>query len=118
MHFLKLLALCAGAALANPVPAARDDVPAASDVKIVSVVWNGSGCHMGGTAGATSPADTDFVLSGDRRTLTIIYSKYVAQSDIRGQPDVPRTNCLINIEVSYPKDWRYSISQTTFHGYC
>jgi hypothetical protein len=118
MHFLKLLALCASAALANPVPAAQDDVPAAADVKIVSVVWNGSGCHMGGTSGSTAPpADTAYIMSGDRRTLTILYSKYVAQSGIRLQPDIPRTNCLINIEVSYPKNWRYSISQTTFHGY-
>jgi hypothetical protein len=119
MHFLKLLAIYAGAALATPVPDAVDDGPAPdpSQVQIVSVVWNGSGCHMGSTTGPNpSPADTNYVLSDDRKTLTLIYSKYFAQSNIKGQPDVLRTNCLINIKVRYPETWRYSISQTTFHG--
>jgi len=119
MHFLKLLALCASAVLASPVPDSQLDLPDASSVKIVSVVWNGSGCHMGSTNSPSnqSPADTNFVLSSDRRTLTIIYSNYVSQWGVPGSPAIPRTNCLVNIEVSYPKTWRYSISQTTFHGY-
>src|SRR4051794_14981514 len=106
MHFLKLLTLCASAALANPLsgaPSGGDDTPSNRDVRIRSVTWNGSGCHMGSTTSAgPSPADTAFVLSSDLKTLTIIYSKYYAQANINGQPDIPRTNCLINIQVIYP----------------
>jgi Domain of unknown function (DUF4360) len=119
MHFLKLLALCAArAVLSSPLPDAPVDLPDPNTVKILSVVWNGSGCHIGSTNNPSdqSPADTNFVLSEDRRTLTIIYSRYVAQWGVPGNPVIPRTNCLVNILVSYPTTWRYSISQTTFHG--
>jgi hypothetical protein len=121
MRALNLFALLASTTvLAFPVPDTPLVLPDPSSVKILSVVWNGSGCHMGSTSNPStqSPADTNFVLSSDRRTLTIIYSKYFAMWGVPGNAAVPRTNCLINIEVSYPSTWRYSISQTTFHGYC
>jgi len=120
MHFFKFLTLCAArAVLSSPLPDSPTDLPDSSSVKILSVVWNGSGCHMGSTSDPTnqSPADTNFVLSTDRRTLTIIYSKYIAQWGVPGNPAIPRSNCLMNIQVSYPPTWRYSISQTTFHGF-
>jgi hypothetical protein len=119
MHFLKkaLLALCASAVMATPVPEGPEDAPNARDVYIKSIVWNGSGCQMGGTDGRGAPADTTYVLSSDRKTLTIIYSDYIAQTGPNTRASDQRKNCLINMSVNIPKDWQYSVSATTFHGF-
>jgi Domain of unknown function (DUF4360) len=110
MHLTKNLVLLLSAAIATakPVPGAGAINP--GDVYIESVDYNGSGCHSG-------TGDTQVVLSDDRQTMTVIYSNYAASSG----PGIPitqmRQNCLLNVKVHTPKNYRFSISQTTFHGY-
>jgi hypothetical protein len=113
MHFFKkaFLALCASAVVATPVPDTSDDAPNPNDVYIETVTWNGSGCKMG------AQADTTYVLSSDRKTLTIIYDNYIAQTGPTTLPSDQRKNCLINLKVHIPTNWQYSVSATTFHGF-
>jgi hypothetical protein len=113
MHLLQslMLALSASVALASPLPA--DSTNSAfnpADIYIESVEYNGSGCHSG-------TGDTVIVLSDDRKTMTVIYSDYDAYAGPGVAVNHNRQNCLLNIKVHTPNNYRYSVSQTTFHGY-
>jgi len=106
-----LLALGASLVTAKPVPNGTTATAFnPSDIYIESVSYNGSGCHSG-------TGDTVIVLSDDRRTLTVIYSDYDAYAGPGVTVDKNRQNCLLNIKVHTPDNYRYSVSQTTFHGY-
>jgi len=116
MHFLKkvLLALCASAVVATPVPDGQDTAPNPKDVSIQQVTWNGSGCQLNENG---SPRDATYVMSSDRTTLTIIFAQYLAQAGPGTMPSDDRKNCQINLKVSIPQSWQYSVSSTTFRGF-
>jgi Domain of unknown function (DUF4360) len=101
--------LLSGLVAATPTPGAS---PNPRDVYIESVTWGGTGCTMG------QNADTSYVLSDDLKTLTLIYTNYVAV-DGPGvtNPALNRRNCLINIKVHIPANWVYTISETIFRGF-
>ena len=101
-----LLAFCASLAAAGPVPGTTALDP--GQVYIESVSYGGSGCHS---------SDTTVVMSDDRQTMTVIYSNYAASSGAGIPITQSRQNCLLNVKVHTPKNFRFSISQTTFHGY-
>jgi hypothetical protein len=113
MHCLKpfFLALSASVAIANPLPAdASSSAFNPADIYIENVEYNGSGCHSG-------TGDTVIALSDDRKTMTVIYSNYNAYAGPGVTVNKNRQNCLLNIKVHTPNNYRYSVSQTTFHGY-
>jgi hypothetical protein len=108
-----IIALLSSLALANPLPQATSAAfPPSNQVYIQSVTWGGTGCTMG------SNADTTYVLSDDRKTLTLIYTNYVA---VAGpgvtNPALNRRNCLINIKVHIPSNWQFTVSNTIFRGF-
>jgi hypothetical protein len=110
MYLIKSLFLALSLTLAAAGPVPRSDGLDPTQVYIESVDYNGSGCHSG-------TGDTVVSLSDDRQTMTVLYSNYAASSG----PGIPitqmRENCLLNVKVHTPQNYRFSISQTTFHGY-
>jgi len=99
-------------ALAEPEPQAVGSAPQPGQVSIQSVTWGGSGCKMG------QNGDTAFVFSSDYKTITLIYSNYIASTG-PGPTSIllSRRNCLINIKVNVPRFWVYTLSTTIFRGY-
>lgn len=110
MHFIESisLALLATLVVALPSPAQQDPDP--NDIYIQDVTYNGSGCKKGSD-------DTTIVLSDDRKTMTVIYNDYIAKAGTGIDIGLSRRNCLLNIKVHTPQNFRFSISETTFHGY-
>ncbi|KAF2672242.1 hypothetical protein BT63DRAFT_477035 [Microthyrium microscopicum] len=94
---------------ASPVPEAEDQ-PDPKSVYIESVTWNGSGCKRG-------TSDTTASLSDDRKTISVLYSNYVAQSGTGSSASDGRKNCLLNFKLHVPKGWQYTMSNTIFHGF-
>jgi hypothetical protein len=114
MRFINSIFLCAlaGITLATPLVISSQNVPAfnPSDIYIESVSYQGSGCHP-------NLGDTSVILSDDRRTMTVLFSNYAASAGAGIPITASRSNCLLNIKVHTPNNYRFSVSQTTFHGY-
>ncbi|KAF2422090.1 hypothetical protein EJ08DRAFT_487364 [Tothia fuscella] len=101
-----LATLFAAGALANPVP---QDGPPAGKVYVKSVKANGSGCPA-------NSVQTQFNSEGT--VLTLLFSKYEAtigpQSKSRSDA---RKNCQINLLLSYPAGYRYTVVGVLTRGY-
>jgi hypothetical protein len=114
MHIISpiFLSVLVGTALATPLEMSSQAVPAfdPKDIYIESVSYQGSGCHP-------NLGDTSVVLSDDRRTMTVLFSNYAASAGAGVPITASRANCLLNVKVHTPSNYRFSVSQTTFHGY-
>jgi len=67
-------------------------------------------------AGSGCPSDTiEPILSGDARTLTIIFEEYEAMIDAATSPVVSKF-CNMNIPIHIPQGWQYSLIDVTHRG--
>ena len=79
-----------------------------NEVRIDSISYAGSGCPAGSVAEN---------LSDDYRAFTLLFDSYFAELG----PLVPRSdnrkNCRINVDLSFPQGWSFSIVELDYRGY-
>jgi len=107
MKFLSVFALLAAVAAAAP-SSLNEAGPDPSKVFVRSVTYGGSGCPQGSVSQS---------FNADRTSFTLIFDKYVASVG----PGVPileaRKNCQLNINLSIPQGWSYSIATVDYRGF-
>ncbi|KAJ3368558.1 hypothetical protein HDU91_000470 [Kappamyces sp. JEL0680] len=88
--------------------AIKSAAPPAGQVSINNIVHGGSGCPQGSAA---------VVLSDDRQTFTVIYDKFIAFSGTGSTVKDTRKNCQLNVGLSYPQGWSYTVITVDYRGY-
>ncbi|KUJ19422.1 uncharacterized protein LY89DRAFT_642471 [Mollisia scopiformis] len=105
--FSALLTLAlAVAALAAPAP--TSPAPPAGQVSIKSITYGGTGCPQGSVGS---------FISDDKQTFTLIFDNYVASIGPGVAVTENRKNCQINLDLSYPSGFQYSVFNTVYRGY-
>jgi len=112
MKFSAVLStLFAVAAFASPVEKRQEAevIPDPNQVHVKSVVANGSGCK---------PGSVQATFNGNRTIMTLIFSQYEATigPQAKSRSDA-RKNCQINMLVSYPTGYQYSVVGVITRGY-
>jgi len=107
---LSTTTLVAGiAALAVAAPAAASPSPPPSGQVLIEVVKaNGSGCKKG-----TATVD----ISPDKEAFTIVYSNYFATVGVEAKPPDSRRNCKIDVKLTPPPGFTYTVARTDLRGY-
>ena len=77
-------------------------------IEIRGVTYGGSGC------GANT---VNSQLSKDKSMLTLLYGAFVAQTGPGLVPTDARKNCQLNIAMTYPGGWQFSIFKADYRGY-
>jgi len=114
MHLSKVLPFFAGLAAALPTDetmsprATLAGGPSNSEVQFGSVAFAGSGCPAGSVSGQ---------LSTDLTTITLLYSKFIAQSGSGLSATENRKNCQLNVKIKYPSGWQFSVFKADYRGY-
>jgi uncharacterized protein DUF4360 len=103
---LKTIAMFSATAALVAVPFAPS-ASAAAPLSIEVATVNGSGCPAGDGASVS--------VNGD--TVTLSYSGYSAQSGGTAAPTDFRRNCQINLQVSVPDGYTYTVAEANFTGY-
>ncbi|GBG66792.1 hypothetical protein CBR_g68778 [Chara braunii] len=75
-------------------------------VQIDSVSYAGSGCP---------PGSSEYVLSSNMSTLTLIFSNFTASTD--GGIQERRKNCQLSVGLTFPLGWSYSVGNITSRGF-
>ncbi|KAH6654183.1 hypothetical protein BKA67DRAFT_271770 [Truncatella angustata] len=125
MHFSAVL-LAALPVTVLAIPAAVADLPvlsfpgtetssssaptssAPTGVTIEGIAYAGSGCNAGSVAGA---------ISSDAQTITLLYDSFVAQAGPGITPSEARKNCQLNLQLSLPQGWQFSVFKADYRGY-
>ncbi|KAH6842288.1 hypothetical protein B0I37DRAFT_381588 [Chaetomium sp. MPI-CAGE-AT-0009] len=105
MHFINVLTLFSGLAAVSPAIA---DGPSGHEVEIVWLAFAGTGCPAGSVSGQ---------LSSDLTTITVLYSKFVAQAGNNISPYDCRKNCQLNVKLKYPSGRQFSVFKADYRGY-
>lgn len=104
MHAIHRAALF-GIAILAPQASAQD-LPA-SDVRIASVQYRGSGCPQGSVATNVSP---------DAQAMTILFADFtVSTGDRDGRP--ARKSCDLDINLHVPNGWAFALLGTQVRGF-
>lgn len=56
-------------------------------------------------------------LASDQSTLTLAYDRFVAQAGSGIQPAENRKNCQLNVKLTYPSGWQFSVFKADYRGY-
>jgi hypothetical protein len=102
---LRKIAMFSATAALIAVPLAPS-ASAAAPLSIEVATVNGSGCPAGDGASVT--------VNGD--TVTLSYSGYSAQAGGGAEPTDFRKNCQINLVVSVPDGYTYTVAEANFAG--
>ncbi|KAF2840925.1 hypothetical protein M501DRAFT_1010109 [Patellaria atrata CBS 101060] len=112
MKFIAAAALAAPALVAAlPAPGVIIPgvaAPEPSSVKIRAVTYGGTGCPQG-TVGS--------IISSDQSTMTLIFDSYVASIGKGVSVTDNRKNCQINVDLTYPGGFQYSVFGADYRGY-
>lgn len=78
------------------------------NVEIDSIVWAGSGCPAGSVSSN---------VSDDNQAFTLLFDEYIAEIGPFVSKREKRKNCTINIDLSYPQGWSFSIFKVDYRGF-
>jgi hypothetical protein len=99
-----LLAATTLAGEINPV----GGTPDVNEVYIAGITYGGSGCKQGTVSAA---------FTQDRKTVTLLFDEFIAQTGRGTKPTDARKACQINVDMRYPSGWSYSIMKVDYRGY-
>ncbi|KAK1751249.1 hypothetical protein QBC47DRAFT_454635 [Echria macrotheca] len=112
MHFSQILPFLTGttAALSTPLHprAARPASPPNDSVRISGVVFAGSGCPAGSLSGG---------FGSDPGKIVLNYTNFTAATGKGHSADDARKDCQLNVKLTYPKGWQFTVAKTTYRGY-
>lgn len=115
MHLSHVLPFFAGLAAALPTEVepvvAREYLaaaPSGHEVQITGIAYAGSGCEAQSVSGQ---------LSTDLTTITLLYTKFVAESGNSQPSSAARKNCQLNVKLKYPAGWQFSVFKADYRGY-
>lgn len=108
MKRMTTFACKAGASLVLTLSAAAAFADAPDNVTINNIVYAGSGCPAGSVAQNVSQ---------DASAFTLMFDDYMAEVG----PGVPffagRVNCQLNIDLSYPSGWSFTVISIDTRGF-
>ncbi|KAF2263072.1 hypothetical protein CC78DRAFT_292449 [Lojkania enalia] len=109
MKWLLALIPAVAAAPGIPIPGVELGVaPPPGTVQINGVTYGGTGCPQGTLSSQ---------LSNDRTTMTLIFDTYIASIGPGISPVENRKNCQLNVHLTYPGGFQYSILSADYRGY-
>ncbi|KAF2815977.1 uncharacterized protein BDZ99DRAFT_471273 [Mytilinidion resinicola] len=111
MKFYRALALLplAAAAPTNPnLGGVSSGSPDPTQVHIKAITYGGTGCPQG---------SLDYIISDDRTTVTLIFDSYVASIGPGIAVTEQRKNCQLNVDITYPGGFQYSVFSADYRGY-
>ena len=82
--------------------------PDASQVYIAGITYGGTGCPQGTVSAA---------FTQDRKTVTMIFDQFLAQTGPGLKPTDSRKACQVNVDLRYPSGWSYSVMKVDYRGY-
>ena len=100
--------ILATSALAGTINPDRQPAPKPSEVYIAGITYGGTGCPQGTVSAA---------FSQNRKTVTMIFDQFVAQTGQGLRPTDARKACQINVDLRYPTGWSYSVVKVDYRGY-
>jgi hypothetical protein len=100
------LMIPAAVVLASPSFAAP--IVPAGPVTIQRIVTNGSGCPIGSVAQN---------ISTDKRSFTLSFSEFVAETGPELRPSSARKNCVVTATLRVPAGWQYTIGSFYYRGF-
>ncbi|KAF2119755.1 hypothetical protein BDV96DRAFT_486870 [Lophiotrema nucula] len=106
-----LIALVPFAVAAPSVPLPPQEVgtaPPAGSVIIKGVSYGGTGCPQGTVASQ---------FSQDKTTVTLIFDSYIASIGPSTAVTEQRKNCQLNVHLTYPGGFQYSVLSADYRGY-
>jgi hypothetical protein len=56
-------------------------------------------------------------ISSDAQTITLLYDSFVAQAGPGITPSEARKNCQLNLQLSLPQGWQFSVFKADYRGY-
>ena len=77
-------------------------------IEIRGLTYGGSGCSSNSVVSQ---------LSKDKSMLTLMYGAFVAQTGPGLVPADARKNCQLNVAITYPSGWQFSIFKADYRGY-
>ncbi|OCK77763.1 hypothetical protein K432DRAFT_395337 [Lepidopterella palustris CBS 459.81] len=110
MKFYRALVLLPlAAALPSPnLDEVTSGSPDPTQVHIKAITYGGTGCPQGSVA---------YDISDDRTTVTLIFDSYVASIGPGIVVTENRKNCQLNVDITYPGGFQYSIFSADYRGY-
>ncbi|KAL9115906.1 MAG: hypothetical protein Q9227_000274 [Pyrenula ochraceoflavens] len=105
---LAIPALAAAAAVPDLSPGLSAVAPDPTQVHINNVAYGGTGCPQGTVATA---------ISEDKTTMTLIFDSYVASMGKGVALTENRKNCQLNIDLTYPGGFQFSVFSADYRGY-
>ncbi|CAJ2499932.1 Uu.00g027850.m01.CDS01 [Anthostomella pinea] len=91
-----------------PFPTSSGNTTAPPGVTIHGFNYAGTGC---------SDSSVSSYLSPDKSTLTLAYDDFVAQSGPNLTAAEARKNCQLNVALTYPGGWQFTVFKADFRGY-
>ncbi|KAF2792831.1 hypothetical protein K505DRAFT_338331 [Melanomma pulvis-pyrius CBS 109.77] len=82
--------------------------PPPGTVQIKGITYGGNGCPQGTMSSQ---------LSNDRTTVTLIFDSYIASIGPGIAVTEQRKNCQLNVAITYPGGFQYSILSADYRGY-
>ncbi|NRA62860.1 MAG: DUF4360 domain-containing protein [Pseudobacteriovorax sp.] len=79
-----------------------------SEISIVDINHNGSGCPLGTVAEN---------VSDDKQAFTVTFSDYIAEAGPGLTPRDGRKNCQLTLTLNVPQGWQFSIASFDYRGF-
>ncbi|NRA63967.1 MAG: DUF4360 domain-containing protein [Pseudobacteriovorax sp.] len=79
-----------------------------TEIEILDIVYNGSGCPLGTVAENVSP---------DKDAFTLTFSDYIAEAGPVFTARDGRKNCQLTLNLKVPSGWQYSIGDFDYRGF-
>jgi len=111
MKFYRALALLPLAAAVPANPSLNDVTGGAPDptqVQIKGITYGGNGCPKGSMS---------YQISQDRTIVTLLFDSYIASVGPGIALTESRKNCQLNVDITYPGGFQYSILSADYRGY-
>ncbi|KAF2186735.1 hypothetical protein K469DRAFT_630701 [Zopfia rhizophila CBS 207.26] len=86
----------------------QGDKPDPTQVQIRGLTYGGTGCPQ---------KSLSYQISGDRTTVTLIFDAYIASIGPGISVVEQRKNCQLNVDITYPGGFQYSILSADYRGY-
>src|SRR5690349_14114895 len=102
--FVSFVAATAAALVFAPRAEAQ---PAPEFVLINDVDYGGTGCPGGSVASQ---------ISGDRRSLTLLFDEFVSQAAPALPPGEARKSCDLTVLLDFPTGWSFTILTADYRG--
>lgn len=112
MKFYRALSLLPLVAAVPTNPGLGDtwagSAPDPTQVHIKGLTYGGNGCPQGSMS---------YAISDDRTLVTLIFDSYIASIGPGIAVTEQRKNCQLNVDITYPGGFQYSILSADYRGY-